>query len=73
VESNGGCSETPACCVIAVPTARHPARGPDSVLSPRRMVGDVAAALWRRVPHGGGLVGAVQSVSLVSYRRGAVP
>jgi hypothetical protein len=30
------------------------------------MVCGVAAALWRRVPHGGGLLGAVQSISLVS-------
>ena len=30
--SNGGCGEAPARCVIAVVTARQPARGPDSVV-----------------------------------------
>lgn len=33
VESNGGCGETPARCVIVVATARQLARGPDSVVS----------------------------------------
>jgi hypothetical protein len=66
VESNGGCDEAPARCVIMVATMRQPARGPDLVLSFCRMVCGVAAALRRRVPHGGGLLGAVRSVSLVS-------
>ena len=30
--SNGGCGEAPARCVIAVVTARQPARGPDWVV-----------------------------------------
>jgi len=52
-------------CVFAMATARQPARGPDSVVPLRRTVDYVAAALWRRVLHGGGLLGAGLSVSLV--------
>jgi hypothetical protein len=50
VESNGGCGEAPACCVIMVATARQPAKGSDLVLSFCRTVCGVAAALRRRVP-----------------------
>ena len=53
-------------CVFAVATARQPARGPDSVVPLRRTVDSVAAALWRRVLHGGGLLGAGLSVFLFS-------
>ena len=52
-------------CVFAVATARQPARGPDSVVPLRRTVDSVAAALWRQVLLGGGLLGAGLSVSLV--------
>ena len=30
--SSGGCGEAPVCCVFAVVKARHPARGPDSMV-----------------------------------------
>ena len=40
--------------------------GPDSVLSPCRMVCAVAVALWRWVLHSGGFLDAVRSGSLVS-------
>ena len=33
---------------------------------PYQMMYDAAMALWRQVPHGGGLLGAVLSVPLVS-------
>ena len=58
-ESNGGCGVAPARCVIAVVTTRQPARGPDSVVSLCRTVYGGAAALWRQVLHGGGLLGVV--------------
>jgi hypothetical protein len=66
MESNGGCGMAPVRCVIMVATARQPARGPDLVFLLCRMVCGVATALRRRVPHGGGILGAVRSVSLVS-------
>nr|TKW36290.1 hypothetical protein SEVIR_2G431100v2 [Setaria viridis] len=69
VESNGGCGEAPASCLIAVATARQPARGPDSVVSLCQVERDVAAALQQRVPHGGGLLGVVQLFLLVPCRR----
>ena len=62
MESDGRQSETPVRCVFAMATARQPARGPDSVVPLRRTVDSVAAALWRRVLHGGGLLGAGLSV-----------
>ena len=52
-------------CVFAMATARQPARGPDSVVPLRPTVDSVAAVLWRSVLHGGGLLGAGLSVSLV--------
>ena len=52
-------------CVFTMATARQPARGPDSVVPLRRMVDSVAAALWCQVLHGGGLLGAGLSVSLI--------
>lgn len=45
--SNGGCGEPPARCVIAVVTARQPARGTDSVVLLCQMVCGVAGALRR--------------------------
>jgi hypothetical protein len=66
VESNSGCGEAPARCVVMVLTARHPARDPDLVLSLYRVVCDVAGALRRWVPHGGGLLGIMLSISFGS-------
>ena len=51
-------------CVIAVVTARLPARSPDSVVSLCQMVFGGAAALRRHVLHSGGLLGVVRSVFL---------
>jgi len=65
-ESNGGCGEAPARCVFVVATARRPACGSGSVVPPCQMMYDVATALRRQVPHGGGLLGAVLSVPLVT-------
>jgi len=65
VASNGGRGEAPVRCVFAMATARQPARGPDSVVPLCRTVDYIAAALWRQVLHGGGLLGAGLSVSLV--------
>ena len=65
VASNGGRGEAPVRCVFAMATARQPARGPDSVVPLRRTVDSVAAALWRQVLLGCGLLGAGLSVSLV--------
>lgn len=39
---------------------------PDLVVPPCRMLCHIEAALQRWVPHGGGLLGAVQLISLVS-------
>jgi hypothetical protein len=64
-ESDGGRGEAPACCVFAEASARQPARGPNSVVSLCRGVGIVAAALRRRVPHGGDLFSAGLSIFLV--------
>ena len=63
MESNGGCGEAPARCVLVVATARQPARGLDSVVSFCQAECGAAAALRRRIPHGGGLLGVVQSAS----------
>ena len=65
-ESNGGCGEAPARCVFVVATARRHECGPDSVVPPCQMMYDVATALRRQVLHGGGLLGAMLSVPLVS-------
>jgi hypothetical protein len=64
MESNGGCGEALARCVLMVATARQPTRGPNSVVSLCQVEGGIATALWRRIPHGGGLVGVVQSSSV---------
>jgi hypothetical protein len=53
-------------CVFAVVTERQPACAPVLVISLCRMVCDIAAALRRYVPHGGGLLGVVWSGFLVS-------
>ena len=66
MESNGRCGVAPARCVIAMATARQPVRGPNSVGSSCRVVCGVAAVLWRRVPHSGGLLGVVRSASVGS-------
>ena len=54
----------PPRCVIAVVTARQPARGTDLVVSLCRMVYGTTAALRRQVLHGGGLRDVVRSVFL---------
>ena len=64
-ESDGGRDEAPARCVFVAVSARQPARGPDSVVPLRRTVDSVAAALWRQVLLGCGLLGAGLSVSLI--------
>ena len=59
----------PERCVIVVVTARQSTRGPILMVSLRQVVGGVAAA-WRRwIPHGGGLPGPVRSASFGSCRR----
>ena len=63
---NGRCGEAPAHCVFVVASARRPACGPSMVVPLCQMMYDVATALRRQVPHGGGLLGAVLSVPLVS-------
>ena len=45
---------------------QRPVCGPGSVVPPCQMMYDVAMALRRQVPHGGGLLGVVLSVPLVS-------
>jgi hypothetical protein len=65
VESNGRMLRGPTRCVLVVATARQPVRGPDSMVSLCQVKDGVAAALRLRlrlrIPHGGGLLGVVQS------------
>uniref|UniRef100_K3Z025 Uncharacterized protein n=1 Tax=Setaria italica TaxID=4555 RepID=K3Z025_SETIT len=58
MESNGGCGEAPACCVIVVTTTRLPREVRIWWYYSVRWSVVYAAALRRRVPHGSGLIDA---------------
>jgi hypothetical protein len=56
-----GVARPPRVCAIVVATTRQPVRGPNLVVSLYQECG-VAVALRQRVPHGGGLLGAIRFV-----------